>query len=182
MNAHHLPEFETTPSPFNPNVMEAVATAFALDVPTVALLVIPADAPVSRAVYDLRQLGVNAHGLNLLVEDRGRAHLLRGPSDVADENPTLLVSTLASTRGLDLPELGHVFVLGMPSKQRVDTYLHTAGRVGRFGRGGKVITMLEEEREAVGRKGDLRVVKDAERMSHMLRQLGITPVKFEHFD
>lgn len=137
---------------------------------------------MQRAVYDLRQLGVNAHGLDLSSDGRGRTHLLRGPSDVADENPTLLVSTLASTRGLDLPELSHVFVLGMPTKQRVDTYLHIAGRVGRFGRGGKVVTLLEEERETVGKKGEAKVVREAERMSALLRQLDITPVRFEHFD
>ncbi|EIN14121.1 P-loop containing nucleoside triphosphate hydrolase protein [Punctularia strigosozonata HHB-11173 SS5] len=185
--AHNLSEqqfemFSVTPSPFNADVMEVVATAFALDVPRLALLVVPADAPVQRAVYDLRQLGVNAYGLDLSSDSRGRTHLLRGPSDVADENPTLLVSTLASTRGLDLPELSHVFVLGMPTKQRVDTYLHIAGRVGRFGRGGKVVTLLEEERETVGKKGEAKVVREGERMSALLRQLDITPVRFEHFD
>ena len=98
--------------------MEAVAAAFAVDVPRVALLVLPASAPLQRAVYDLRMLGVNAHGLDLLANDRGRAHLLRGAGDRVEANPTLLVSTLASTRGLDLPDLSHVFILGVPEGEQ----------------------------------------------------------------
>jgi superfamily II DNA/RNA helicase len=98
-------------------------------------------------VYELRELGVNAHSLDLLAADKGRTHLLQGTTEASVENPVMLVSTLATTRGLDLPELTHVFMLGVPQGRRADAYLHVAGRVGRFGREGKVITIMEEREE-----------------------------------
>ncbi|TFK36819.1 P-loop containing nucleoside triphosphate hydrolase protein [Crucibulum laeve] len=182
-------------SPFNPNTFEAIATAFALDVPSVALLVLPASAPLQRAIYELREMGVNAHGLDLLANDKGRSHLLSGGGTV-QENPTLLVSTLATTRGLDLPELTHVFILGIPegpkvSGRSVDAYLHLAGRVGRFGRGGKVITVVEEKEDAEeheeetdeeDRRRRRAVVTDASKMMRILKEIQTTPVQFEHFD
>lgn len=188
-------EYAKTPSPFNPNAFEAIATAFALDVPSVALLVLPSSAPVQRAVYELLELGVNARGLDLLDDDKGRSHLLNGAGIVQD-NPTLLVATLATTRGLDLPELTHVFLLGIPEGPKVngrtvDAYLHIAGRVGRFGRGGKVITVVEKgtEVEEVDEehKGDNRrrlsmPVSEESKMLRILRTIAVTPVRFEHFD
>lgn len=173
-------EYADKPSPFNPNAFEAIATAFALDVPSVALLVLPSSAPLQRAVYELREMGVNAHGLDLLATDKGRTHLLSGGGAVR-ENPTLLVSTLATTRGLDLPELTHVFVLGIPEGPKVngrtvDGYLHIAGRVGRFGRGGKVITVVEKEKE--GSTG----ISEAAKMKRILQTIDVAAVQFEHFD
>ncbi|KAI0361300.1 P-loop containing nucleoside triphosphate hydrolase protein [Trametes cingulata] len=174
-------EFDT-PSPFNPDALEAIAAAFALDVPSVGLLVLPSDAPVKRAVYDLRMLGVNAHALDVVKDENGRVHLMRQDLDVAAENPTLLVSTLASTRGLDLPELTHVFILGLLDDGAVDSYLHVAGRVGRFGRGGKVITVVADRHQVVLENGK-RVTRDEPRMmGTLLKRMGIKPTKFEAFD
>jgi hypothetical protein len=151
-----------------------------MDVPRVALLVLPASAPVHSFVSDLRELGCNAHGLDLLSDERGRSHLLRGPSDVPVENPTLLVATEASTRGLDLPELSHVFMLDIPKGRKADEYLHVAGRVGRFGRPGKVVSVLRTPR--LGQDGKPHPSSASVRMERMLRRLGIVPAKLEHFD
>ena len=132
-----LLEYTATASPFNPISLEAVAAVFGSDVPTAALLVIPSSAPVKRAVYELRGMGVNAHCLDL-------QHAVGGHR----AKPTLLVATVATTRGLDLPSLTHVFVLGLlegtaSTGRGVDSYLHISGRVGRFGRAGKVISIVE---------------------------------------
>lgn len=181
----YVSEYSKTPSPFNLNALEAIATAFALDVPAIALLVLPATAPVQRAVHELRELGVNAHGLDLLDDARGRAHLLRGNADQPQENPTLLVATLATTRGIDLPGLSHVFILGVPEGRKVDAYLHAAGRVGRFGRGGKVITVLERGAEDGAEEVEGKRVNRRDEPWHMSRiykTLDITPSQFEHFD
>lgn len=125
-------EYEKTPSPFNPIVFEAIASCFALDVPRLALLVIPSSAPVNRTVYELRRLGVNAQGLNF--------------ENIVDK-ACLLVGTTATTRGIDLDGLTHVFIIGIPegpqvNGKSVDTYIHLAGRVGRFGNRGRVITVV----------------------------------------
>jgi hypothetical protein len=112
-----------------------------LTCPAAALLVLPSSAPVKRAVHELRTMGVNAHGLDLLSHRQRTA------------DPTLLVATLATTRGLDLPSLTHVFVLGIPEGPVVSgrQWMHTfmsSGRVGRFGRRGKVISVVEEAEAA----------------------------------
>ncbi|RDX50433.1 P-loop containing nucleoside triphosphate hydrolase protein [Lentinus brumalis] len=170
------------PSPFNAHAMEAIAASFALDVPSVALLVLPADAPVQRAVYDLRLLGVNAHPLDVVKDEKGKTHLMRRDFDATAENPTLLVSTLASTRGLDLPELSHVFILGVLDDGAVDSYMHVAGRVGRFGRGGKVISVVADTYEEVLANGHRKKRDEPRLMWTLLKKMGIKPVKFEHFD
>ncbi|KAJ7783669.1 P-loop containing nucleoside triphosphate hydrolase protein [Mycena maculata] len=118
-------KYSQTPSPFNPLALETIAMLFATDVPSIALLVIPSTSPVQRAIYELREVGVNAHGLDLLKEQpSGRGALL-----ALRANPTLLVSTWANTRGLDVRELSHVFMLGVPDHTG---YIHIAGRVGRL--------------------------------------------------
>lgn len=174
--------FADTPSPFNPNALEAIAAAFALDVPSVGLLVLPSDAPVQRAAYDLRLLGVNARALDVVKDETGRVHLMRQNFDIAAENPTLLVSTLASTRGLDLPELTHVFILGLLDNGAVDQYLHVAGRVGRFGRSGRVISVVADRHEVLRDNGRKASRDEPRMMEGLLRKVGITPTRFEHFE
>lgn len=116
-------------------MFEAIATCFAFDVPRLALLVIPSSGAVNRAVYELRRLGVNADALNL-----AKNRLF--------DRATMLVGTIATTRGLDLDGLTHVFIVGIPegpqvNGKSVDAYVHLAGRVGRFSNGvGRVITVV----------------------------------------
>lgn len=161
--------------------MEAIAMAFALDVPSVALLVLPADAPVHRAVNDLRLMGLNAQPLDVVKDENGKTHLMRRDLDAMTENPTLLVSTLASTRGLDLPELSHVFILGVLDGG-VDAYMHVAGRVGRFGRGGRVISVVADRYEVVLKNGHRKKVDEPRMMWTMFKRMGIKPVRYEEFD
>jgi len=144
--------------------MEAIATAFALDVPSIALFVVPSSAPVHRAVWELRELGVNAESLDVLVGKRGGDYL---EQTRIKANPRMLVATVATTRGLDLPDLSHVFLLGMDGGR--DGYVHVAGRVGRFGRRGRVITVVSEQTQAA-------------RIRRLLSAIGQQPVLFEHFD
>jgi superfamily II DNA/RNA helicase len=54
--------------------------------------------------------------------------------------PKWLVLTEHEARGLDLPNASVVFILGPPSSAQ--SYLHMAGRVGRAGRTGTVISLL----------------------------------------
>jgi hypothetical protein len=161
-----IKRYENTPSPFNPNALEAIATAVALDVRHLGLLVIPSSAPVFRAVYELREMGLDARVLDPQKPAVGRE---------GSEDPVLLVTTLAMARGLDLPEATHVFSLGMPEGPRVsgraiDAYMHVAGRVGRFGRRGTVVTVVEDGQS------------EGERMKRILREVGVAPVRFRQFE
>lgn len=162
---------------FTSHMMEAIATCFALHVPCVALLVLPPSAPVQRAVDDLRDLGVNAHNFDLTSEaSPGRVHLLRDFTTEATENPTLLVSAPASTRGIDLPELSHVLILGIPDVANADVFRHMAGRVDRFGRGGKVISFLKD-REEEFRDGVMKTTTNEPNLMRLIYgKLGIKPV------
>lgn len=93
----------------------------------------------------------------------------------------LIVGTLATVRGVDLPDLSHVFILGVPEGRAGDAYLHFSGRVGRFGRRGKVITVVEEQKEE--RIGNKVIVRNAPRqMSVLLSRLGLAASKLAHFE
>ena len=193
-----LLEYEGVPSPFNPSALEAIGLTFALEVPHVALLVLPASAAVRRAVYDLRVLGVNAQGLDILHTERGGAFMkeVSGrsgqkqaeagvPTVDLDAHPTLLVSTLATTRGLDLPELSHVFLLGTPADGSVETYAHMAGRVGRAGREGKVVSVVESGprlQRTAGKGQKAEATDEVVWLQDAFEQLGIRPAKLEHFE
>ncbi|KAJ3530352.1 hypothetical protein NM688_g7723 [Phlebia brevispora] len=174
-------EFADTPSPFNPASLEAVAATFAVRVPQLALLVLPASSPVRRAVTELRSLGVNAHALDVMQDESGGLFLLKKEAAAVD-NPTLLVSTLATTRGLDLPNLTHVFILGMPRELTTEEYLHMAGRVGRFGRAGHVVCVVEAACQAPGKNGKMVVHDEGKRLGRIYSRLGVTPVKIEEFE
>ena len=181
------PEYETPP-PWSPGSIEAISICFAMDVPRAALLVAPATHPIRRLVKELNGYGVDARPLDMLSSAAGRNHILNDKSTAttADgEGPILLVSTLANIRGLDLPDLSHVFVMGVP-EGRVDSYTHVAGRTGRFGKTGKVITVVERVEEEVdnGKGGkEKRLIKDEEKkMKGILREMRIVPRRVEYFD
>lgn len=169
----------TVDASISPVVLEAIATTFALDVPKVALLVLPATAPVNGVLTELRGLGINARSLGLQDDDRGRNELMRSTlkkfnphlnsgsvkaNEGEADDPSLLVTTGASIRGLDLPELSHVFIAKAPDNEV--GYSHVAGRVGRFGREGKVIMFLEG--------------KERQKATELYEGLKISLAEFEH--
>lgn len=51
----------------------------------------------------------------------------------------VLLATDMASRGLDVPETSHVVMFDMPDTP--ESYLHRAGRTGRMGRGGDVLTL-----------------------------------------
>ena len=176
-----LPRIFIGPSPFAPAALEAIATVFALEVPRVALLVLHPSAPVERAVHEMRALDINARGLDVLDRDRGGSYLLK-KGTVSEDAPTLLVSTLAAVRGLDLPDLTHVFVMGARAMDALnhDSYAHAAGRVGRFGKSGKVITVVTKRfSKTHGEKTTW--VDEPMKLKQIYQRLEITPVQVEHF-
>ena len=185
--ASETPEYEAPP-PWSQGSIEAISICFAMDVPRTALLVTPATHPIHRLIKELKGYGVDARPLDMLSSVAGGNHMLNGKgteTTVDGKGPILLVSTLANTRGLDLPDLSHVFVMGVP-EGRVDSYTHVAGRACRFGKSGKIVTVVEKLEEKIddGKGGKKkRVVKDEEKkMKGILREMMIVPRKVEHFD
>jgi superfamily II DNA/RNA helicase len=185
-----MAEYLDSPSPFEAAALEVVAEIFALECRRLALLVLPAEMPVKRAVWELRQLGVEARGLDVRSDRRQLLSSLR----LGQSKQELLVSTEASTRGLDIWGLSHVFIYGAPQGyRRVDQYLHLAGRVGRVGRGratskGKVVSVVVErdansaaEAQEAGISARLIGRDEVKELTHVYSKLGIRPTRYESY-
>ncbi|KAG0229429.1 hypothetical protein BGW42_001584 [Actinomortierella wolfii] len=89
-------------------------------------------------------------------------------STFSTEHARVFVANEMNARGLDLPNVSHVVIVGLPSCP--SSYLHMAGRTGRFGKTGKVITILRDE----GR------IEDRARTLFKTLQVNIEP--FPHVD
>ncbi|MBL0848574.1 MAG: DEAD/DEAH box helicase [Candidatus Liberibacter ctenarytainae] len=55
----------------------------------------------------------------------------------------LMVASDLAARGLDIPDVGHVFNFDVPS--RAENYIHRIGRTGRAGRSGKAFTLVTDK-------------------------------------
>ncbi|MBJ3816575.1 ATP-dependent RNA helicase SrmB [Shimwellia pseudoproteus] len=62
-------------------------------------------------------------------------------SRLTDGRVNVLVATDIAARGIDIPDVSHVFNFDMPRSG--DTYLHRIGRTGRAGRKGCAISLVE---------------------------------------
>lgn len=94
------------------------------------------------------------HSINLLCNYK--------PGDKTQNQ--LLVASDVDCRGIDIPELGYVIILDLPSS--VENYIHMAGRVGRTGQFyGTVYTILG-------------TVQDFNRFSSLLSQISLTTIPF----
>lgn len=70
--------------------------------------------------------------------------LITNPPFANIQKTRLIVATEYEARGLDLKECKLVFILGLPAS--ASSYLHMAGRTGRFGTQGTVISVLGGKR------------------------------------
>jgi superfamily II DNA/RNA helicase len=59
----------------------------------------------------------------------------------------VLLTTDMAARGLDIPEISHVFHFDLPLDP--EGYIHRGGRAGRMGRSGKVVSIITPEQEFV---------------------------------
>jgi len=102
------------------------------------------------AILSLRDAMWGEHKLGVLLPNTGTAPLSIMESFKKGEISVLL-ATPNSIRGLDFPELTHVYTLFLPDNDPRE-YLHLAGRVGRIGQqgsvrgqGGRVTTILDQD-------------------------------------
>ncbi|KAG8916303.1 sedoheptulose-7-phosphate:D-glyceraldehyde-3- phosphate transaldolase [Tulasnella sp. 417] len=184
------------------HLIQALAVQFALDIPSLALLVVPSTSSVRQIVEEFRELGVEAEAVELAESAKGRTDLAASVTQTSLASPTtpptpaeptnaeehkasaettrLLILNLSNTRGLGFSSLTHVFVLGTDVVKAPSDYTHIAGRVRRFGKGGHVITSVEDGSTAgdvVGMSG-----ADESRMKRLYRKLDVDPtmVKMEN--
>lgn len=182
-----------------PQLLDAIVSMFVLEVPEFALLIIPSNVSALRTVEDLGELGVTAINLDdYAAKPKETLHHLRSKAarslnldredlpSIEDEgekvmadNPVMLVAIQAAVRGIDLPQISHVMIAGVPESE-VD-YIHLAGRVGRLGAKSapnevkKVITFLPEPNmnPLIGPKA-LKMANEPRRcLERMWKMLGI---------
>ena len=104
---------------------------------------------------DELQSKLSFKGLRVATLQGGSHKLERGAvlRQFRDGKTQLLLATEVAARGLDIPALTHVFNFDLPTD--ADHYLHRAGRTGRSGKPGTVISLVtERERFVISKFAD----------------------------
>ncbi|CAG8564167.1 774_t:CDS:2 [Ambispora leptoticha] len=147
-------------------MLESVTVAYELEQIETGILFIPNRFNVPKLVTRLHKFGLPAKELASDVMQKIKERPLHLFGNITQN--TLYVATEFSARGIDIPSISHVFILGMPSSAAC--YLHMAGRTGRMGRVGKVISFI---RDLGGSESKIRT---------MLKLLEIDVKPYEHVE
>jgi ATP-dependent RNA helicase DeaD len=94
---------------------------------------------VDRLVNTLSRRGLPVAAIHGDMSQNVREHVLR---DFREGKLTYLVATDVAARGLDIPEVSHVFNFDIPEDS--EAYVHRIGRTARAGRSGRAITFVAE--------------------------------------
>ncbi|BDQ36960.1 DEAD/DEAH box helicase [Pseudodesulfovibrio nedwellii] len=86
----------------------------------------------------LSQFGFDAEGLTSDLTQNKRERLM---TQIKEGKLRFLVATDVAARGIDIPELSHVFMMEPPEDP--ESYVHRAGRTGRAGATGTAITLVD---------------------------------------
>ncbi|MFS0840056.1 DEAD/DEAH box helicase [Paenibacillus sp. 1P03SA] len=105
--------------------------------PPKAMVFVNATADVSEVVSKLQHLGLSVEALYGEAGKQQRANVMQS---FREGKFQLLLATDVAARGLDIEEVTHVINLDMPLN--AEYYLHRAGRTGRMGRSGTVISIV----------------------------------------
>jgi ATP-dependent RNA helicase DeaD len=94
---------------------------------------------VDRLVSQLRRRGLAAAAIHGDMTQKAREQVL---SDFRAGTLRFLVATDVAARGLDVPEVSHVFNFDIPEDS--EAYVHRIGRTARAGRSGRAVTFVAE--------------------------------------
>lgn len=92
---------------------------------------------ITTLFRSLERHGYNVGALHGDMDQRTRMMML---DNFRKGNITLLVASDVAARGLDIPEVSHVFNYDVPS--HAEDYVHRIGRTGRAGRSGVAFTLV----------------------------------------
>jgi ATP-dependent RNA helicase DeaD len=106
--------------------------------PTSALIFCNTKVRVEYVATVLRRFGYDADYLSGDLSQNDRERVL---TRIRDGNLQFLVATDVAARGIDIPELSHVFQYELPEDHEI--YIHRAGRTGRAGASGVAITLID---------------------------------------
>ena len=108
---------------------------------------------VDVVVKSLAKHGFNAAAIH---GDLPQAYRTQTLDRFRDGDLTLLVASDVAARGLDIPDVSHVFNFAPPPKD--EDYIHRIGRTGRAGRSGESYTIVAPEDEKAW-DGVLKMIK-----------------------
>lgn len=132
-----------------------------LENPTSAIIFSNTKRDVEFIAAMLSQFGFDAEGLTSDLTQNKREQLM---GRIKAGQLRFLVATDVAARGIDIPELSHVFMMEPPEDP--ESYVHRAGRTGRAGATGTAITLvdviqkMELERIATRFKITFQEIKD----------------------
>ncbi len=92
---------------------------------------------VADLFRSLERHGFSVGALHGDMDQRSRTNMLAG---FKDNQITLLVASDVAARGLDIPDVSHVFNFDVPI--HAEDYVHRIGRTGRAGRFGRAFTLV----------------------------------------
>ncbi|MHA7968884.1 DEAD/DEAH box helicase [Rhizobium sp. CAU 1783] len=92
---------------------------------------------VADLFRSLERHGFSVGALHGDMDQRSRTNMLAG---FKDNQITLLVASDVAARGLDIPDVSHVFNFDIPI--HAEDYVHRIGRTGRAGRSGAAFTLV----------------------------------------
>ena len=104
--------------------------------PDQALIFCNTKAQVEYLAETLKNFGYRAEGITSDLTQKNREKLL---SQMKNNQIRFLVATDVASRGIDIPDLSHVFLYEVPEDH--EDYIHRAGRTGRAGAAGTAISM-----------------------------------------
>jgi ATP-dependent RNA helicase DeaD len=94
---------------------------------------------VDRLESQLKRRGLAAAAIHGDMSQKAREQVLQ---QFRDGKLTYLVATDVAARGLDIPEVSHVFNFDIPEDS--EAYVHRIGRTARAGRSGQAVTFVGE--------------------------------------
>ncbi len=117
--------------------IEALTRILDLESPSSAIVFCRTKREVDEVSETLQARGYTAVAVHGDIPQAQRERLLRSFREGHSE---LLIATEVAARGLDIPDVTHVFNYDIPDD--ADAYVHRVGRTGRMGRKGDAITFV----------------------------------------
>ncbi|MCP5084604.1 MAG: DEAD/DEAH box helicase [Alphaproteobacteria bacterium] len=109
-----------------------------------------------KTTVGILEKSLQSHGFNAaaLHGDMDQHARLRTLNSFRDGKITYLIASDVAARGLDIPDVSHVYNFDIPT--HAEDYVHRIGRTGRAGRKGNSITLVQPD--------EFRYLKDVEKL------------------
>lgn len=132
---------------------------------------------VADLFRSLERHGFSVGALHGDMDQRSRTSMLQG---FKDNQITLLVASDVAARGLDIPDVSHVFNFDVPI--HAEDYVHRIGRTGRAGRSGQAFTLVTKSDSKYLDAIEKLINEKIEWLSGDLSELGAPMESFESGD